>query len=412
LKFPFFIAKRYVRTRRTHTAVAIISRISLVGVSVGAMTLIIVLSVFNGFESLVVSLFNAFDPDIRIEKVEGKHFHLEDFPHQKIKEMEGVKDYSLCLEEIALLTYGQKQQIVSLKGVEKHYAEISDIDKMLLRGNFILNSGDIPLMVLGLGTEYSLSISVNDKSRPISVYAPDRTKSGGNISSAFVSDYVLPAGVFSVQEEFDNRYVFVPFDFVQDLYKYSDEVSYMEVFLEDKADVQKTKNAIKKLLGDSYYVKDRLEQQEFIYKIMKSEKWAVFMILGFILLIASFNVIGTLSMLIIEKKKDIFVMQSLGASLKDIRRIFLIQGSLMIFLGGLIGVFVGGIICWLQQEFELIGFATSGNFVVSSYPVKMIWIDFVFVTLLILLIGVLSSLYPVMKINRKFFTNNEALKSY
>jgi lipoprotein-releasing system permease protein len=134
--------------------------------------------------------------------------------------------------------------------------------------------------------------------------------------------------------------------------------------------------------------------------------------LGFILLIASFNVIGTLSMLVIEKKKDIFVMQSLGASLKDIRRIFLIQGSLMIFLGGLIGVFVGGIVCWLQQEFELIGFATSGNFVVSSYPVKMIWTDFVVVTLLILLIGVLSSLYPVMKINRKFFTNNEALKSY
>jgi lipoprotein-releasing system permease protein len=412
LNFPFFIAKRYLKTRRSHSAVNIISRISLVGVSVGAMALIIVLSVFNGFESVVVSLFNSFDPDIKITKVEGKNFHLNDFPQEKLKTIAGVKDYSVCLEEIALLTYGPKQQIATLKGVQPNYSRMSDVDEMLLEGDFVLQNGGVDFTVLGIGTEYVLGVNIKDKTRPIIAYAPDRTRNSASFSSAFVSDVLLPSGVFSVQEEFDSKYIFVSYSFVKELYKYTDEASSIEVYIDKNADVSDVKKDIIKLLGDNFHVKDRLEQQEFIYKIMKSEKWAVFLILSFILIIASFNVVGTLSMLIIEKKKDIFVLQSLGANKTQIRNIFLLEGTMIIFLGGLIGIIVGGIICWLQQQYGLIGFGGSGSFVVSAYPVKMIWTDFFFVLLTVFFIGFLATLYPVMKISQKSFKQSGDLKTH
>jgi len=411
LNFPFFIAKRYLKTRRSHSAVNIISRISLIGVSVGAMALIIVLSVFNGFESVVVSLFNSFDPDIKITKVEGKNFHLNDFPQEKLENIAGIKDYSVCLEEIALLTYGPKQQIATLKGVQTNYSKMSDVDEMLLEGDFVLQKGDVDLTVLGIGTEYVLGVNIKDKTRPIIAYAPDRMRNSAS-SSAFVSDVLLPSGVFSVQEEFDSKYIFVSYNFVRELYKYTDEVSSIEVYIDKNANIDAVKKDIIKLLGDDFYVKDRLEQQEFIYKIMKSEKWAVFLILSFILIIASFNVVGTLSMLIIEKKKDIFVLQSLGANKKQIRNIFLLEGTMIIFLGGLIGIVIGGIVCWIQQRYGLIGFGGSGSFVVSAYPVKMIWTDFFFTLLTVFLIGFLATLYPVMKISKKSFMQNEGLKTH
>lgn len=412
MNFPFFIAKRYLKTRRSHSAVNIISRISLIGVSVGAMALIVVLSVFNGFESVVISLFNSFDPDIKITKVEGKNFHLNDFPQEKLKNISGIKDYSVCLEEIALLTYGSKQQIATLKGVQANYSQMSDVNKMLLEGDFILQNGNLNFTVLGIGTEYALGVNLKDKTLPITAYAPDRTKSSASFSSTFVSDVLLPSGVFSVQEEFDSKYIFVSYSFVKELYKYTDEVSSIEVYIDKNANVDDVKKDIIKLLGEGFHVKNRLEQQEFIYKIMKSEKWAVFLILSFILFIASFNVVGTLSMLIIEKKKDIFVLQSLGASKKQIRNIFLLEGTMIIFLGGLIGVVIGGIICWIQQQYGLIGFGGSGSFVVSAYPVKMIWTDFLSVLLTVFVIGFLATLYPVMKISKKSFNENLGLKTY
>lgn len=404
MNLPFYIAKRYLVSRKSHHIINIISGISVAGITIGTMALIIILSVFNGFESLVITLFNSFDPDLKIEAVRGKTFTLRDIPVAEIEKIPGVVRFTEVVEENALLKYRDKQYIASIKGVSPDFEKLHVLDSMLIDGEMILKRGKQPQGILGLGVAYYLGIQVNDPLNPITVYVPKRTKKTlGNLEDAFNSDILAPAGVFSIQQDFDAKYVIVPIDFARGLLEYSEEVTSVEIGLTPKTNADLVQKQIASLTGDAFNIKNRFQQQETLYKVMKSEKLAIFLILTFILLIATFNIIGSLSMLIIDKKKDIAVLQSLGAGPGLIKRIFMAEGLLISLSGALLGLILGGLICWLQQQFGIVPLeGGSESFVIDAYPVEMRATDFLLVFLTVFGIGILAAWYPVRQVSRKY----------
>lgn len=407
MNLPFFIARRYLFAKKSRNVINIISGISLVGVTVGTMALIVVLSVFNGFDNLVRSLFNAFDPDIRITLTEGKTFPADDPRLEKIREHPGVLYAADVLEENALLKYGEKQYIATVKGVSDEFLKMSGIDSMIIDGKFILWDRNMPCAVIGQGIGIYLSVGLNFIT-PIQVYVPRRT---GNISlnpeQAFNRNYIFPSGIFAIQQDFDSRYIIVPIEFIRNLLEYENEITSLELKLNPAFSETAVQNELAALAGEKYKVQNRFQQQELLYRIMRSEKWAIFMILAFILLVASFNIIGSLTMLILDKKKDIAILQSLGTEMSRIRKIFFIEGWLISAGGATVGLILGGIICWIQQTFGLIRLKGSGSFVVDTYPVDMLWTDFVFVFFTVLLIGFFAAWYPVRYITRRYLPASE-----
>lgn len=404
MNFSFYIAKRYLFARKSRNVINIISAISVVGVSIGTMALIVILSVFNGFDNLVQSLFNSFDPDIKITIKEGKTFSSGAERIQNLKKLKGVLYMSEIIEENALLKYDDRQYIVTVKGVSDEFIKMSGIDSMIIDGEFILKENKNNYAVIGQGVALSLAVGLNFIT-PINIYVPKRTqKASLNPEEAFSRKYIFPSGIFAIQQDFDSRYIIVPIDFARDLLDYSNEVSAIELKLDPvfNKDKDKIQEEIKKHLGTGYEVKNRFEQQELLYKIMKSEKWAIFLILTFILIIASFNVIGSLTMLIIEKKKDIDTLRSLGTNLSVLRKIFLFEGWMISILGAILGLMTGTIICLIQQHFGLIKIQGSDSFVIDTYPVYMELPDFVYVFVTVLFIGYLAAWYPVRYISRKF----------
>jgi len=404
LNFSFYIAKRYLFARKSRNVINIISAISVVGVSIGTMALIVILSVFNGFDNLVQSLFNSFDPDIKITIKEGKTFSSGAERIQNLKKLKGVLYMSEIIEENALLKYDDRQYIVTVKGVSDEFINMSGIDSMIIDGEFILKENKNNYAVIGQGVALNLAVGLNFIT-PINIYVPKRTqKASLNPEEAFSRKYIFPSGIFAIQQDFDSRYIIVPIDFARDLLDYSNEVSAIELKLDPvfNKDKDKIQEEIKKHLGTGYEVKNRFEQQELLYKIMKSEKWAIFLILTFILIIASFNVIGSLTMLIIEKKKDIDTLRSLGTNLSVLRKIFLFEGWMISILGAILGLMTGTIICLIQQHFGLIKIQGSDSFVIDTYPVYMELPDFVYVFVTVLFIGYLAAWYPVRYISRKF----------
>ena len=402
MNFSFYIAKRYLFAKKSRNVINIISAISVVGVSVGTMALIVILSVFNGFDNLVQSLFNSFDPDIKITIKEGKTFSSGAERIQNLKKLKGVLYMSEIIEENALLKYDDRQYIVTVKGVSDEFINMSGIDSMIIDGEFILKENKNNYAVIGQGVALSLAVGLNFIT-PINIYVPKRTqKVSLNPEKAFSQKYIFPSGIFAIQQDFDSRYIIVPIDFARDLLDYSNEVSAIELKLDPVFNKDKIQEEIKKHLGTGYEVKNRFEQQELLYKIMKSEKWAIFLILTFILIIASFNVIGSLTMLIIEKKKDIDTLRSLGTSLSVLRKIFLFEGWMISILGAILGLMTGTIICWIQQHFGLIKIQGSDSFVIDTYPVNIELPDFIYVFLTVLFIGYLAAWYPVRYITRKF----------
>ncbi|MFW5705848.1 MAG: FtsX-like permease family protein [Bacteroidota bacterium] len=390
--------------KKSHNIINVISSISVAGVTVGTMALIIVLSVFNGFESLIVSLFNTFNPDLAITIQKGKTFHMDEFPAEEIKSIPGVLVLTEVVEENALLRYREKQFIATIKGVDENFEAMSGLDTMLIEGEFALHRHERPRMILGAGVAYYLNASLLDKLNSITVYVPRREGSiGMNIERAFNSRNIFPSAVFSIQQDFDTRYAVVPIGFARDLLDYDDEVTAVEIGTAPGADVEKIKNRIREILGENFEVKNRFEQQALLYKVMQSEKWAIFLILTFILIIATFNVIGSLTMLILDKKKDIAVLHSMGASNRLIRRIFMFEGIMISIGGALLGLLLGGIISWLQQTYGLIGLGGgSGTFVVDAYPVKIRVMDFLVVFATVIIIGLLAAWYPVRQISKKY----------
>lgn len=397
-----FIARRYLFSKKSHSIINIISLISMVGVMISAATLIIVLSVYNGFEGLVLSLFNRFNPEILIEPTLGKTFYITGFPTEYIRALEAVQFSEPVLEENVLIRYKEKQSIIRIKGVEADYTAMNGLDTAIVQGDFILEEGRFNYAVLGYGVAYNLQIQLSDFENPLHFYIPDKTKKlSAGLQNNFKSARLSPSGFFSLRQDYDEKYVFVPLRFARDLLELPQSVSSIEIGIKAGYLPEDVKPLLQKILGNDFQVKTRQEQQSFLLKMMRSERWAIFMILGFILLIAAFNVIGSLSMLIIDKTKDIFTLHALGANRRFILSIFAWEGLLISLAGGLFGILIGGIIAWLQQTYGLIGLGGGGNFVVESYPVQINAIDFLLVMAIVFSTSVFSVIYPLSQLSRK-----------
>ena len=367
------------------------------------MALVIVLSVFNGFDKVVKSLFNSFDPDIKISAVEGKTFIPGKSVTNSLKELPGVSAVSEVLEENVLLLYGDKQHIATIKGVDDSFEEVSGLDSMIYDGEMKLKDTNRPYAVVGQGIAYSLRIGLSFID-PLFVYTIDR-KAQINMAQPEESirrDFIYPSGIFSIEQDFDSRYIIVPIEFARDLLSYQTEVSFLEVKLDPRYPAEKVQEEISLIMGAEYQVKNRQQQNELFYRVMKSEKWAIFLILTFILIIASFNIIGSLSMLIIDKKKDIVTLRNMGSSNRLIERIFLVEGWLISVIGSVIGVTMGTLFSWIQQRFGLIKLSGNGTFVIDAYPVQIEVVDIFMIWMTVLLIGWIAARYPVKQISRKF----------
>jgi lipoprotein-releasing system permease protein len=406
VKLSFYIAKRYLFAKKSRNAINIISAVSVAGVSVGTMALIIVLSVFNGLETMVRAIFNTFDPDIKITAAEGKTFIADTSRLKLLANVDGVSCYSLVLEENALLKYGDRQCIATIKGVDDSYAMVTDIDSSMFDGEFMLRSDKGRLYAIpGAGVAQYLGLRVNFIA-PLNIYVPRRT--GGtnlNAENSFNKKYIFPSGIFEVEKEYDSKYVYVPIEFARELTEVSEGVSSVEIKFTGQADPRTVQRNIVKIFGKGFVVQNRYEQQEIFYKVMRSERLAIFFILTLILIIASFNIIGSLTMLIIEKERDIEILKSLGADNNLIRKIFIFEGWLISIIGAVTGIILGFIICWLQETYGLVKLQ-SDSLIMDSYPVVMKIKDFIIVPGTVLLIGYWAAWYPVRFLTKKFLNKD------
>ncbi len=406
MKLSLYIARRYLFAKKSRNAINVISSVSVAGVTVGTMALIIVLSVFNGLESLVRSIFNTFDPDLKITVAEGKTFKPDSTMLVLLSGVKGLECYSLCLEENALLKYGDKQYIATIKGVDDNYVKVSRIDSSMWDGKFTLKSDKgRPYAIPGVGIANFLGLRINFIT-PLDIYVPRRTASPNiNPEDAFIRKFIFPSGIYQIEQEYDSKYVYVPIDFARELLEYDNRVSSVEIKLTDKANEASVQKNVSKIFGKGFVVQNKYEQQELFYKVMHSERLAIFFILSLILLIASFSIIGSLTMLIIEKERDIEILKSLGADNKLIRKIFIFEGWLISIIGALAGILLGYIMCRLQQKFGLIRLR-SETLIMDAYPVVMKLRDFVIVPATVLLIGYWAAWYPVRYLTKKYLTKN------
>lgn len=368
------------------------------------MALVIVLSVFNGFQTLIGTFFSNFDPDLKITPAEGKMFDPKDFEFEKIKNLPGVANYAEIIEEVALLKYGKQIYPAVVKGVPENYTKYTGIDSLIIDGKFLLENEGINYTVVGQGVAYNLGIrpEFND---PLMVYVPKKGKQVSlNPARAINYNYIYTSGVFAVLEEIDAKYIIVSQKFASRLFESGEQVSSVELGLTAGTDSKKLQKEVEKILGSRFHVKNKYQQHDLIYKTMESEKWSAYLILVFILIIASFNILSSLSMLIIDKKEDIMIFKSMGASSQTIGQIFLFEGWLISIVGAIIGTFLGIVICWSQITFEIVPLPNNGSFVISAYPVRIVFTDILLILTVVLLIGFTASWYPVKFISRKYFT--------
>jgi lipoprotein-releasing system permease protein len=406
LNFPFFIAKRYLFSKKSRNVINVITIVAGSGVAIGTMALIVVLSAFNGIENLVLSLMNAFNPDIRITAEVGKSFNSEDPGFEQVKKLSGVAYYTEVIEENALLKYRDKQFIGTIKGVSNDFVKMSRMDTTLVDGSFVLEEDGVNYTVIGRGVASQLDIGIGGFLMPLHIYVPGRT-TGAVVSpeSAFKIGLAYPSGIFSIQLEFDNKYIIIPIELARELLQYENRISAIEIAVQPGVNVGRIENQIKEILGPGYAVKDRYRQNDMLYKILRSEKFAVYLILTFILIIATFNVIGSITMMVIEKKNDIRILSNIGADGGLIRKIFFTEGILISFIGAVSGLTLGFILCLLQQRFDLI--KLDGSFVMESYPVEMHVSDFLLVFFTVMIIGALASVIPAARLRKKEIPSEE-----
>lgn len=395
MKFILFIARRYLFSKKSHNAINIISMISIVGVVVSTAALVCVMSVFNGFVEIIEKSFSAFDPDLRIVSAEGKTFDFEEIV-PAIKASDNIEAFSRVLEDDALITYYDKQTPFTLKGVDRFYRDVFEVDSIMLEGAFRLHDLDFDVSVVGAGLATTLNLGV-DYVSPITIYVPVRE---GKINilrpdAAFKKGEMFVGGIFfSNQPEIDESVVIAPIEFVQKMYDYDGQiVSNVALKLKNPKELSKTENALQKSLGEKFLVENRQEQQRDYFKIIKIERLLIFIILLFMLFIAVCNIISSLSLLLIEKRSDIEIFRHLGMNEVQIRRVFLIEGWLMSAIGTVIGLALGLLLCWLQIRFGLI--KMGENILIENYPVAVEVIDLVVILLTVLTIGFLSSLLTV-----------------
>lgn len=405
MNFPFYIARRYLFSKKSHNAINVISAISVCGVTLATLALVCTLSVFNGFQDLVTTFFTAFDPQLKITAVRGKVFDGQDKRVLQLKKMPDVEVYSESLEDNVMVQYQGRQAMAVVKGVEDNFDQLTPIDSILFgRGDLLLHDEVVDYAIPGIQLLSTLGSGIRFLD-PLEIYAPRRGAkvNMANPSTAFVTGNLFSSGlVFAVnQEKYDASYILTSIDFARRLFQYTTEVSAINLKLKAGADTDKVKKHIQDLLGDDFLVQDRYEQQVDTYRIMEIEKLISYLFLTFILMIACFNVIGSLSMLIIDKRDDVVTLRNLGASDRQIVRIFLFEGRMISFFGAFAGVVLGLLLCWLQQEYGLIALGSSGSFVVDSYPVSVHASDVLLIFITVLLIGFLSVWYPVRFLSKR-----------
>lgn len=395
------IARRYLLAKKSTNAINVISMIAILGITVGTWAIIIILSVFNGFEDLIQSLYGSFNPDIAVTIREGKVFEPNDEQLSDIKKLDGVLEISKTLEEVAFFEYGESQNFGLIKGVDAQFDSVSGVDEALIRGVFATQGEDQNYAVIGAGLENRLSIAIGDQSQSITVYMPKRKKRIGMMNDNFKRRFLYPVGSFAIQEEFDQKYVITSLDFVHELLSYRNgEIDAIEVKVAPTYNVQTIVEKIKVIMGDQFDVKDRYEQEEAFFKLMNMEKWLAFAVFSLALLLLAFNIIGALWMLVLEKKQDIAILKSMGATDSLVRNIFLIEGLLMCFIGAIVGFIFALIFYYLQKEFGIIGLGNGANLLIDSYPISLRLFDFVSVFITVMLIGGVAALLPSSRANK------------
>lgn len=392
------IAKRYLFSKKSTNAINIISMVSGTAMLFGTMALILVLSVFNGLEDLIKSLYNVFYADIAVSASEGKTFEITNDLRQQLNSISYLDAYSFVLEENALLEYNDQQHICTIKAVDKNYFNvIQQFDTFMVDGKKILQTDSINYAIVGVGIALKLGMNTTQSFTPLSIYMPKKTASSfATMENAFNKNYITTSGAFAVSDEFDSKYTIVPLSFFQQLTENEHRASQIALRLKNNKQSDVAIQQLKKTLGNSFVVKSRYEQNEVLYKILKSEKWITFAILLFIIIIASFNIIGALSMLVLEKKKDIATLTALGFLKNNIVKLFMIEGILMSCIGAFIGMVLAIILCVLQDTIGIIPMPGT-SFLVSYYPVKMQLTDFLAVIAVVLLISLIASYLPAKK---------------
>nr|WP_239469122.1 FtsX-like permease family protein [Bacteroides caecigallinarum] len=392
-------------SKKSHNAINVISGISVCGVALATLAMVCTLSVFNGFQDMVATFFTAFDPQVKITSVKGKVFDGSLPVLSQIKNMPEVAVYSESVEDNAMVQYKGRQVMAVIKGVEDNFDKLTPIDSILFgRGELILHDEVADYAIPGLQLLSTLGTGIRFLD-PLEVYAPKRGAkiNMANPMSSFVSDDLFSSGLtFTVnQEKYDGSYILTSIDFARNLFQYDKEVSAVNLRLHPTANEKDVISKIKRILGEDFYVQDRYEQQADTFRIMEIEKLISYIFLTFILMIACFNVIGSLSMLIIDKKNDVQTLRNLGASDNQIVRIFLFEGRMISFIGAVAGVILGLILCLVQQEYGIISLGNSGSFVVDSYPVSVHAWDVVLIFITVLVIGFISVWYPVRYLSKR-----------
>jgi len=404
LNLSFYIAKRYLFSKKSHNAINIISLVAVCGVAVATLATVCALSVFNGFQELAAGMFGAFDPEIKITPAKGKVFNQETDLFLKVRSLPEIDLISESLEDNALLSYQGREIPIILKGVSNKFADMTDFKSILIDGSLELERGESNYSLLGLGLANNLSVNPGFL-YPMEVYVPKR-KAAVNLvdpSKSISKDYVYIGGVFRTNQSiYDNNYLIVPIRLARELLDYETEVSAWEIKLKPEASVRSVQNQIQAILGKDFLVKDRYQQQEDSYKMVSIEKWVTFLMLCFILLLAIFNVTGSLSMLIVEKQPDVLTLRNMGANNRLISRIFLFEGWMISIVGGFAGIVLGVLLCLGQQHFGWLKLGTGVNFAVDAYPIIVSFTDLLFVLFTVLITGFLSVLYPVRYLSRKW----------
>lgn len=400
MNFPFFIARRYLFSKKSTHVINVISGISVIGVAVATMALVVTLSVFNGFHDLVATFFTSFDPQLKVMPAEGKTVAADDPILTQIRQLPEIEVATECVEDQALAVYHGRQAMVVVKGVEDNFSQLTHINEILVGdGEFSLHAADLDYGIPGirlaelLGTGYTYR-------EPMKIYAPRREGQFDmtNPENAFEEDELYSPGVlFNVkQAKYDKDYILTSIGFARRIFDQQGMLSSLELRLKPGSRFNAVKDRVRELCGTKFVVKDRFEQQDDTFKIMKIEKLIAYIFLTFILMVACFNIIGSLSMLIIDKKDDVVTLRNLGASDKQIVRIFLFEGRIISAIGAVIGIVIGLLLCWAQQQFGLVALGSaSGSFIINAYPVSVHPEDIILIFITVLVVGFLSVWYPV-----------------
>lgn len=403
MNFPLYIARRYAVSRKSKNVVNIISNIAMVGVVVGTMALVVVMSIFNGFDVLIKSYFSVFDQPFKITAATGKNFVPQGEAFDWLKNHEAVSHYSETIEEVALLRYEERQYIAQMKGVDSVFVHMSQLNNYMYDGNFILNDGNFLYTILGREIAWNLGAGVTFVN-PIFISVPRKGRTV-SLQNPFNQQHLFLSGVYSVgQVEVDDKYAIIPIEVARDLLELDNEVTALEIALKPGASAKRIQREIQKKLGENYVVQNRYEQHESYYRVMNSERFFIFLTLAFIVVVASFNLAGAITMLLLDKKKDVNTLNSMGLTRREIATIFLLNGLVVSAIGAVIGIVLGVLICLGQQHFGWIGF--PGNFVIESYPVDIRLWNLGVIALTVMLIGGVASWLPVRLVPKHFFNQN------